>query len=141
MGNTFFYERTPFDILVKNFFQDNTSNTGSFLPLTDTKITYPVDIYTSKDKLVFEIACTGIPKEELEIQIQDNILKIIYNKNKDTEGVEYIHRGIAKRSFNLGWKVDSKFDLKKAEASFENGLLTVSIPFSEESQIKTLSIK
>ena len=37
---------------------------------------------------------------------------------------DYIHKGIAKRSFNLGWRIDSKFDLSKANAEFKDGLLT-----------------
>jgi HSP20 family molecular chaperone IbpA len=55
--------------------------------------------------------------------------------------VDYIHKGIAKRSFNLGWKIDSKFDLKKIVAKFENGLLTIGIPFAKESQVKLINIK
>ena len=35
---------------------------------------------------------------------------------EDPVDKDYIHRGIAKRSFNLGWKIDSKFDLTKASA-------------------------
>ena len=135
--STLFYERTPFDILVRNFFQD----AGTFLPLAETKVPHPVDIYTTETELVFDIAATGIPKEDLEIQTQNSTLKVIYNKGKEEKGVEYIHKGIAKRSFNLGWKIDSKFNLNKASAKFENGLLTISVPFAKGSELKTLAIK
>ena len=91
--------------------------------------------------MVFDIAATGIAKEDLEIQTQNNTLRVNYNKSKEEENVDYIHRGIAKRSFNLGWKIDSKFDLSKARAEFENGLLKVAIPFAKGSELKTLKIK
>jgi HSP20 family molecular chaperone IbpA len=91
---------------------------------------------------VFDIACTGIAKEDLEIQTQSNTLRVNYDKTKsDDKGVEYIHRGIAKRSFNLGWKIDSKFDLSKANAEFKYGLLKITIPFAKGSELKTLAIK
>ena len=137
--STLFYERTPFDILVRNFFQE----AGNYSPLADTKVPHPVDIYTNEHGLVFEIACTGISKEELKIETQDNILRINYDKGKDDtlEGIEYIHKGIARRSFNLGWKIDSKFDLKKIVAKFENGLLTIGLPFSKGSEVKLIDIK
>ena len=136
--STLFYERNPFDILVRNFFQD----ASQYSPLEQTKLSHPVDIYTTETHLVFDIACTGIAKEDLEIQTQDNILRINYDKSKvDDKGVEYIHRGIAKRSFNLGWKIDSKFDLKKADAEFKYGLLKITIPFAKGSELKTLQIK
>ena len=136
--NTFIYERTPFDILLRNFFQD----ASTYSPLAETKVPHPVDIYTSDKGLSFDIACTGISKKEIELNIQDNLLKINYNKPKeDQDDKDYIHRGIAKRSFNLGWKIDNKFDLSKATASYNDGLLSINIPFSKGSELKTLQIK
>jgi len=137
--STLFYERNPFDILVRNFFQD----ASTYLPLAETKVPHPVDIFTNEFGLVFEIACTGITKKELEIQAQDNILRVNYTKpsTEESDDVEYIHRGIAKRSFNLGWKIDSKFDLKKVTAKFENGLLTIGVPFAKGSEMKLIDIK
>ena len=83
--NTFLYERTPFDILVRNFFQD----ASKFTPLADTKVPHPVDIYTSEKGLFFEVACTGISKKDLKIEIQDQTLRINYDKdaiNADSTG-------------------------------------------------------
>jgi len=135
--STLFYERNPFDILVRNFFQD----ASQFSPLAETKLSHPVDIYTNDKGLIFDVACTGIAKEDIEILLQDNILRINYTKAKEEEDVDYIHKGIAKRSFNFGWKIDSKFDLSKAIAKFENGLLTIGVPFAKGSELKTLQIK
>ena len=140
--STLFYERNPFDILVRNFFQD----ASTYLPLAETKVPHPVDIYTNEKGLSFEIACTGISKEELKIETQDNILRVNYDKSKDAACCEvndcdYIHKGIARRSFNLGWKIDSKFDLSKADAEFKDGLLKIEIPFAKGSELKTLKIK
>jgi len=135
--STLFYERNPFDILVRNFFQD----ASQFSPLEQTKLSHPVDIYTNDKGLIFDVACTGIAKEDIEILLQDNILRINYTKAKEEEDVDYIHKGIAKRSFNFGWKIDSKFDLSKAIAKFENGLLTIGVPFAKGSELKTLQIK
>ena len=133
--STLFYEPSPFDILVRNFFTDGSR----YQPLPETKLQHPVDIYQIDKGLAIDIACTGISKEEIEIQIQDNILRVNYDKSKN-ENVEYIHKGIAKRLFNLGWKIDSKFDLGKANAKFENGLLAINIPFAKGSELKTLKI-
>jgi HSP20 family molecular chaperone IbpA len=135
--STLFYERNPFDILVRNFFQD----ASQYSPLDQTKLSHPVDIYTNDKGLIFDVACTGIAKEDIEIQLQDNVLRINYTKAKEEEDVDYIHKGIAKRSFNFGWKIDSKFDLSKAVAKFENGLLTIGVPFAKGSELKTLQIK
>jgi len=131
-------EHTPFDILVKNFFQDS----ATFAPIADSKIPHPVDIYETSTHLIFEVACTGIPKEELEIQTQGNILRINYNKQEksDKSDKQYLYKGIARRSFNLGWKIDSKFDLSKIQADFTDGLLSVKVPFAKGSELKTIKL-
>ncbi len=135
--STLFYERNPFDILVRNFFQD----ASNYAPLAQTKLQHPVDIYETDDGLGLDIACTGIAKDDIEILIEGNIIRINYDKPTVDENTgKYIHKGIAKRSFNLGWKIDSKFNLSKAAAEFKNGLLAINIPFAKGSEPKTLKI-
>ena len=130
------YERNPFDILVRNFLQ--TAN--RYQPLADSKLPHPVDIYERDNGLGIDIACTGISKEDIEILIEGNIIRVNYDKPKEDDLGEYIHRGIAKRSFNLGWKIDSKFNLSKATAEFKNGLLQIVIPYAKGLEPKTLKI-
>ena len=140
------FERTPFDLLVRNFLAQE----GNYRPVEQNlKLAHPLDIYQSNNGLTFEIACTGINKEDLEILVEGQTLRVNYDKpiNSDAEEVEesinleYLYRGIAKRSFNLGWKIDPKFNLAKAKPSFNNGLLTIEVPFLEGKGIKTLTIK
>ena len=83
---------------------------------------------------------------KLSLNIEGDVLRISYNKPKDEECCEvndcnYIYRGVAKRSFNLGYKISPKFDLSKAEAMMENGLLGIRIPFAESAKPKVLKIK
>ena len=134
--STLFYERNPFDILVRNFFQD----ASQYRPLAESKLPHPVDIYERDNGLGIDIACTGISKEDIEILIEGNIIRVNYNKPDEEDLGEFIYKGIAKRSFNLGWKIDSKFNLSKATAEFKNGLLKVVVPFAKGSEPKTLKI-
>ena len=142
--STLIFERhvSPFDLLFRDFFKSELD----FQPATEAKISHPVDIFENKHGLHFDVACTGLSKEDVEIHIEGDILRISYNKPKDeacceVDDCRYIHRGVAKRSFNLGYKIASKFDLSKAEAMMENGLLGIRIPFAEEAKPKTLKIK
>jgi len=142
--STLFYERNfaPFDLLFKDFFRSEVN----FQPAIEAKIPHPVDVYESKDGIHFEVACTGLTKEDVEINIEGDLLNIRYNKDNDIKNVEnkdinYIHRGIAKRSFSLGYKLATKFNLSKATAEMENGLLRISVPFAEEAKPKVLKIK
>ena len=134
----------PTDLLFKNFFDQ----ASAFESSVDRKINHPVDIICNEDALLFEIAAVGLAKKDIELNVEDgNCLKVSYTKpsiesnNSDLDAGEYIHRGIAKRSFDLGWKISPKFDLTKIKASMENGLLKIEIPVTPESKPKTITIK
>ena len=142
--STLFQERylSPFDLLFKDFFKSDLN----FQPAIEAKHSHPVNIFETDKGLHFEVACTGLSKEDVELNLEGDILKISYSKDAEAAHVEaqernYIHRGVAKRSFNLGYKIASKFDLSKAEAMMENGLLGVRIPFAEEAKPKSIKIK
>ena len=126
----------PFDIVWKNFFDVN-SNYNTI----QQKINYPVDIYETKNGLRFELAVVGLDKEDLEIQVDGDTLRIQHeNQLEDSERV-YLQRGIARRSFDLAWKVASKFDLLKLDAKMDKGLLIIDVPYSESKAPKKISIK
>ena len=78
MGTQFFLERhfSPLDILVKNFF--NTEE--QFQTPTNKIINHPVDIYEGEDGLHFDIACTGLNKKQVNIKVEEDVLRVIYHK-------------------------------------------------------------
>ncbi|CAB4142738.1 IbpA Molecular chaperone (small heat shock protein) [uncultured Caudovirales phage] len=133
-------ELTTFDVLFRDLFNSQSG----FNILSEAKAPHPVDIFEDSKGLTFEIACTGLTKEDVEINIEHDVLKISYNKPpKQEEQAErtYQTRGVSKRSFNLAYKISSKYDLSKGTAAMENGLLNVQIPFAEEAKPRTLQIK
>ena len=139
---TLYLERkySPLDILVKNFFQ---AEQEEFQTPNNRIINHPVDIYEDKTGLYFDIACTGLSKKMVSVNVEGDILKVSYDK-KDLDEIEdthFYHSGIAKRSFNLGWKIARRFDLTKIEGSMKDGLLKLFIPLTPESKPKTVSIK
>ena len=139
MSSTIFERNVhPFDLLFRNFFEPDRN----FFPVVESKIPHPVDIYESDYGLHFEIACTGLTKKDVQINIEGDVLRISYNKEKNEtdNGYKYIHRGVAKRSFNLGYKISSKFNLPKSAAEMNDGLLEISIPFAQEAKPRSLEI-
>ena len=138
---TLFLERkfSPLDILVKIFFNQDEE----FTTPNNRIINHPVDIYEDKTGLFFDIACTGLTKKQVKVNVEGDILKVSYTKkDKDEDADQHIyHSGIAKRSFDLGWKIARRFDLSKIEGSMKDGLLKLHIPLTPESKPKTVSIK
>jgi len=126
----------PFDIVWKNFFDGNSQfNTLS------TKINYPVDIYETEKGLRFELAVVGLDKEDIDIQVEGDSLRITHDKQQEEQDRVYITRGIARRSFDLAWKIASKFDLTKLEATMDKGVLIIDIPLAKTAITKKIEIK
>ena len=126
----------PLDIVWKNFFDGHsTFNTHQ------QKINYPVDIYETDKGLRFELAVVGLEKSDLDITVDGDTLRISHEKAEEVEQKNYIQRGIAKRSFDLAWKVASKFNLNKLVAEMDKGLLIVDVPYTESKEPKKITIK
>jgi len=134
-NNTWTYD--PFDIVWKNLFEPNsTFNTFK------EKINHPVDIYETEEGLRFELAVVGLNKEDIDIQVDGDTLRIKHEKvSQDIPLDKYLQKGIARRSFDLAWKISSKLDLGKLNAKLDKGLLTIDIPYSLEKAPKKVDIK
>jgi HSP20 family molecular chaperone IbpA len=127
----------PFDIVWKNLFDQNAQ-----FSTHENKINYPVDIYETETGLVFELAVVGLNQEDLNILVEGDTLRITHDrKTVEVEERPYIQRGIARRSFDLAWKIASKFELNKLEAMMDKGLLVIHIPYSVEKALKKIEIK
>ena len=125
----------PLDIVWKNLFDVN-SNFNTI----QHKINYPVDIYETENGLCFELAAVGLDKIDIDIQVEGDTLRVKHEGKQDQER-NYIARGIAKRSFDLAWKISSKLDISKLEAKLDKGLLIIDIPYAIEKAPKKVTIK
>ena len=86
---TLFLERnfSPLDILVKNFFQQEQEE---FTTPNNRIINHPVDIYEDKTGLYFDIACTGLTKKQVKVDIEGDVLRVSYTKkDKDLRLLAY----------------------------------------------------
>ena len=138
--STLFNEHTPFDILYRNLFKADEA----FAPALNSKQPHPLNIYYNEDGLYFEIACTGLTKDDIQLKTEGDILNISYDKPEESDPKDYsgyIYHCLSKKSFSLGYKIAPKFDLSKIEAEMLNGLLKISLPLTKESKPKAIKIK
>ena len=126
----------PLDIVWKNFF-----DTNSRFNTLQEKINYPVDIYETEKGLRFELAVVGLEKSDLDITVDADTLRISHEKPEQEEQKNYIQKGIARRSFDLAWKVASKFNLTKLVAEMDKGLLIIDVPYADAKEPKKITIK
>ncbi len=94
----------------------------------DTQDGYPpFDIArTGEESYRITLAVAGFSPDEIDITAQQNQLIISGEKaEKDEDGVEVIHRGIATRAFERRFQLADYVEVQ--DASYENGMLTLSL--------------
>lgn len=128
------FELDPFDLLWKDLFETN----AHFSAITQ-KVTHPVDIFENETGIIFEIAAVGLDQDEIEILVEGDQLRIRYAGKKEERPI--IYKGIKRSSFDLSWKISTKFDLSQLEASLDKGLLTLHIPVTEGKAVRRIEIK
>ena len=105
---------------------------------------YPVaDIYTADDgSTVMEFALAGFAKEDLSIEVTPEKRSITIAATAATDATDVTNRRIARRNFQKTFiNYDDNLDLSNVSASFENGLLTVSVPKRPEAEALTVKFK
>ena len=101
---------------------------GYFNKFFDETVTnYPpynlIQVNNTESRL--EIALAGFKKEEVHVYTEYGKLFVEgKKKDKKTES-EYVHQGLAQRSFNRAWTLSDDYEVR--DVSLEDGLLTVKL--------------
>jgi HSP20 family protein len=115
--------------------QNESLNAGNFIP--------PVDIYEDAHRLVLNLEAPGIPLDDLQISVENQTLTVKgERKFVQDEKEENFHRierryGSFVRSFSLPPTVETE----SAQASYENGVLTMTLQKKEVAKSKQVKIE
>jgi HSP20 family protein len=103
----------------------------------------PVDMYQTDDSVVVKASVPGIKPEEVEVTITGDTLTIKGETRTEEEVKKdnYFHQEIGYGAFHRSILLPSSLQTDKAEATFDNGILTLTIPKAEETKPKQIKIK
>jgi HSP20 family protein len=95
------------------------------------KQSYPrVDVIDYADRVEIKAEIPGLTKEEVSVDVEDNVLTITGNKVKKAEvkdqGV-FIRRELKHSSFKRSFTLSDSLTSNEPVAKFENGLLTITL--------------
>jgi len=86
----------------------------------------PFDILKDgEDSYRITLAVAGFRPEDIEVVAQQNLLTVTGKRSDDDTSGEYLHRGIATRSFERRFQL-ADF-IEAGNATFEHGLLTIAL--------------
>lgn len=105
------------------------------------RVYIPMDIKEDDDKFTITAVLPGLAPEEIDIQVQDkNVILKGEFKNIYEEESTYIIRERQSGKFDRTVTLPDILNASKAEARMENGVLSLSIPKSDESKPRTIKI-
>ena len=70
-----------------------------------------------------ELALAGFKKAEVNVYTQDGKLFVEGQKEDKETGTDYVHRGVAQRSFTRAWTLSDETEVRSV--TFEDGLLSI----------------
>jgi HSP20 family protein len=100
-----------------------------------------LDLYQNSDNIVAVVELPGMRKEDIEISLQDGMLVIRGERKDETSSENGATRterytGKFRRSVTLPTRVD----VNKVNATYKDGILTVTLPKAEEAKPKQIQI-
>ena len=102
----------------------------------------PIDMYHTDSDVVVKAALPGVKPEDVDISITDGTLTIKGETKTEEkeEQKDYLHRENRYSTFHRSVALPGRLDTDKAAASFDDGILTLTIPKSEEVKPKQIKV-
>jgi len=113
------------------------------LPFEGETVGMPVDVIEGKDNVVVKASVPGLKPEDIDVSITGDTLTI-KGETKSEEKVEqgsYIRQERRYGKFERSLQLPSLVVADKADAKFEHGVLTLTLPKAEEVKPKTIKVK
>jgi HSP20 family protein len=91
-----------------------------------------VNIFETKDGYVLEAEMPGVSKEGLEITLEGSEITIVGHRGADTHPGELLFRERRVADYRRVFELDPAVDTSKVSAKMEQGVLTLTLPKSEQ---------
>jgi len=115
------------------------------LSMDESKLSYPpynIETHSNddgEDAYRITMAVAGFAEKDLDVVIKEDTLFVSGNAEKTDDGVSFLHRGIAGRSFERRFELADH--IKVLSAELENGLLHIELVREVPEEKKPRQIK
>lgn len=111
--------------------------------LQDIAWTPRVDIAETKDNYLIEVEIPGVQKDDVKISFKDHILTIEGEKKlrNELKKDDFIKQESFYGKFSRSFTLPDDVDVEKISADYKNGILTVTLPKTQEKKPKEIEVK
>lgn len=102
---------------------------------------FPIDLYQEKDAFNVRAELPGFKKEDLSVEVADGILTVTgHQKSESKSGEKEANVTTQERTVTRSIALPDQVNLDKIEANYQDGVLTVTLPKSEETKPRQVAI-
>ena len=124
-------------------FEDRWVSPGSWLTWSSMGTTYlPLDIYETSDDIVIRAVVPGVGPDGIDIQFQGGVLTL-RAKSESTElpeGAAWLVQEVTAGEYIRQVTLPRAIDPDRAETTFENGVLTLTLPKTADAKPKQIKV-
>ena len=132
---------TPYARLAQRRMIERMLQDGGWNKPVESEVAFPVDITAEPDAFVITALLPGIKPEDLDIQVVNETVtiqgKLLYQQD---EKADYLVQERPYGKFSRVLSLPTTLDSNGAEASVENGILTLRVPKAETARPKTIKV-
>lgn len=125
-------------------FEDSFVNPGSWHSLSGNGARYlPIDLYETPDAFVLRAHVPGVTPDALEVNYQQGILTLRATTPAPDvqESWRWYAREIGAGEVTRQISLPRQIDVEHVQAHFENGVLTLNLPKSDEAKPRRIAIQ
>ena len=128
---------------MERLFEDSFVTPSRILSTFGSGTATPIDMYHTANDVVVRAALPRVKPGEVDITITGDTLTIKgeTKAEKEIKREDYLYQEHRYGTFSRSVTLLSGLNIDKAEASFDNGILTLTIPKSEETKPKQIKVK
>jgi len=107
----------------------------------EREVRLPLDVYTTPSEIVLTANVPGLKPEDVQVTVEGDTLSIDGEFKAPMENVEYIFQERPYGKFSRKLTINVPVDANKVEATFDSGVLTVTLPKAEAARPKTIKVE
>lgn len=119
------------------------SELSNLEPLLKSELNCSCELTEDKSSYNLKFDMPGVKKEDVNIQMDGNLLTVSAERTeeKKSDGKKNRYSEISYGSYQRSFTLPERVEESKIDAKFENGVLSVTIPKSQNSNAKKIQIQ
>jgi HSP20 family protein len=102
-----------------------------------------LDLYTTPEAVIAEIALPGVSPDAVDVTVADDLVTVTgsFKEEKETTEAGFVHRELSRGAFQRAFTLPAAVDAEAAKATFKEGILTLTLPKTEQVKPKHLKVE